>query len=327
MDFSVQWRVLQNLMIMEVGRMDTKIDRTPSLTPAYGKKEEKVSTTTDSSPSTFQTMIEQKLDEIGRAQVAYKQYQDQGRTDLAADAHRWAEYQRQTLQKQGVPEEGYKQGVDLSARFIAKHGRIQAGMYDPIQHGETFRADYKQWAAQIGVTVVTPPAPQASIQANPKPNPYEKSVSPHSVSAAKHPGKTLQSAPKTVQGWIEKAAKTVGVNPNLLAAIAKQESGFNQNEYSSDGAIGLFQLMPSTAHSLGVNPHDPFENTLGGAKYIKDKLNKYNDVKLALAAYNAGPGRVDQTIRHVGSTDWKLIESHLPKQTQGFVRKVMSYYG
>jgi soluble lytic murein transglycosylase-like protein len=288
--------------------MDTKIDRNPSLPPIYGKQETGKNVANQST-SSFQDMVEEKMNEIGRSQVAYNQYLSKGRTDLAAGAHHWAEYQRQALHQLGVSEESYKEGVDLSSRFLEKNGQIPAGIYDPSKLGQTYRSDYKQWAAKVGVNVASPSIPAP------------KQGQAHLL------GKTLQSAPKAVQGWIQKAAKSAGVDPNLLAAIAKQESGFNQNEYSSEGAIGLFQLMPSTAQSLGVNPHDPYENTLGGAKYIKDKLNKYNDVKLALAAYNAGPGRVDQVIRHVGSRDWKSIESHLPKQTQGFVRKVLSYYG
>ena len=86
------------------------------------------------------------------------------------------------------------------------------------------------------------------------------------------------------------------IDPDFIRSVIKAESGFHQNAVSRKGARGLMQLMPGTASQLGVaNPFDPNSNVEGGTKYLRDLLEKYNfDVNKALAAYNAGPKRVDQ---------------------------------
>jgi hypothetical protein len=100
------------------------------------------------------------------------------------------------------------------------------------------------------------------------------------------------SAPIGLNQMIGQAAKQEGVPPKLLAALVHQESGGNQNAISPTGAIGLTQLEPATAKSLGVNPHDAMQNLLGGARYLAQQLKTFGSVPLALAAYNAGPGAV-----------------------------------
>ncbi|MCW2522327.1 MAG: lytic transglycosylase, partial [Frankiales bacterium] len=82
--------------------------------------------------------------------------------------------------------------------------------------------------------------------------------------------------------------------PGLLAAVAQTESGGNPTAVSPAGAQGLMQLMPSTAAGLGVNPWDPAQSVQGAAQLLSGYLQKYGSVPLALAAYNAGPGAVDQ---------------------------------
>ena len=92
------------------------------------------------------------------------------------------------------------------------------------------------------------------------------------------------------------AANTYHVPKDLIKAIAKAESDFNPNATSGAGAQGIMQLMPATARELGVtDSYDPYQNIMGGTKYISQMLEKYNgNVSLALAAYNAGSNNVEK---------------------------------
>src|SRR5215469_16366653 len=103
----------------------------------------------------------------------------------------------------------------------------------------------------------------------------------------------LGAAAGSVQDQITSAAIAAGVDPALALAVAQQESGFNQSAVSPAGAIGIFQLMPSTAAGLGVNPYDQTQNIQGGVEYLAQMLAQFpGRPDLALAAYNAGPGAV-----------------------------------
>ncbi len=125
------------------------------------------------------------------------------------------------------------------------------------------------------------------------------------------------SCPDNLESYFKEASEKYNVDINLLKAIAKAESGFNAGAVSSAGAIGVMQLMPSTAKSLGVsNAYNAYENIMGGAKLIASNIKKYNgDISLALAAYNAGGGNVD---KYGGIPPFK--------ETQNYVKKVMNYY-
>jgi soluble lytic murein transglycosylase-like protein len=92
---------------------------------------------------------------------------------------------------------------------------------------------------------------------------------------------------------LTQAAAAANVSPALLSALVWQESRWNQAAVSPKGAVGLAQLMPGTARDLGVNPADPAANLTGGARYLRQLLDQFDgNVENALAAYNAGPGRV-----------------------------------
>lgn len=103
-------------------------------------------------------------------------------------------------------------------------------------------------------------------------------------------------APHELRDYIDAVAKREGFTPDLLRAVIDRESGFRPCAVSAKGAQGLMQLMPETAAELGVaDPFDARQNIAGGARFLSQLLEKYRgDIALALAAYNAGPARVDR---------------------------------
>ena len=126
----------------------------------------------------------------------------------------------------------------------------------------------------------------------------------------------LPLANQSLSGLIGNASQKYQVDPKLLSAIAEVESGGNQDETSSAGAIGVMQLRPDTAASLGVNPYDKQQNIEGGAKYLRQMLDTFGgDVSKAVAAYNAGP----QAVKDYGG-----IPPY--KETQNYVNKVLDIY-
>lgn len=90
------------------------------------------------------------------------------------------------------------------------------------------------------------------------------------------------------------AARKHGVPEDLFLRLVQRESGWNPGAVSHKGATGLAQLMPATARKLGVDIHDPLENLEGGARYMRMMYDRFGSWRLALAAYNAGPGAVEQ---------------------------------
>jgi soluble lytic murein transglycosylase-like protein len=136
-------------------------------------------------------------------------------------------------------------------------------------------------------------------------------------------GNTLASGSAAPGGaeWLEKivqqSATVHNVDPNLVRAIIKVESNFNPHAVSRKGAMGLMQLMPSTAKSLNVtNPYDPAQNVDAGVRHFKQLLDSYNgNVELSLAAYNAGAGAVQRS-------------RGVPRysETQNYVKRITSLY-
>jgi len=123
--------------------------------------------------------------------------------------------------------------------------------------------------------------------------------------------------PAQIDSLVNDNAQSQNVDPALIKAIIANESGFNANATSKVGAQGLMQLMPGTAAGLGVtDAYDPAQNVAGGTKYIKGLLDHFNgDVRLAVAAYNAGPGAVE---KYGGVPPYA--------ETQNYVQNVLSSY-
>jgi len=130
--------------------------------------------------------------------------------------------------------------------------------------------------------------------------------------------RALSSGCTELDSIFEAAGQKYNLSPDLLKAVAKVESTFRPHVVSKSGAMGIMQLMPGTAKYLGVDdPFDPEQNIMGGTRYLRENLDRFDgDIKLALAAYNAG---------------WPAVKKHggIPpfRETQAYVPKVLGYFG
>jgi soluble lytic murein transglycosylase-like protein len=117
------------------------------------------------------------------------------------------------------------------------------------------------------------------------------------------------TAPRAMGAAVRAAAARYGLAPELLDAVARQESGYRAGAVSRTGAIGVMQLMPETARALGVDPWDPVSNINGGAAYLRAQLDRFGgQIDLALAAYNAGPAAVE---RHAGVPPYRETRAYI----------------
>jgi soluble lytic murein transglycosylase-like protein len=132
---------------------------------------------------------------------------------------------------------------------------------------------------------------------------------------------TRRQAPRPPPGWqydgiVLLASRQHELPPALIKAVIAAESGFNPQAISHKGAQGLMQLMPDTSASLGVeDPLRPDQNVRGGVRYLRHLVDRYGDLSLALAAYNAGPTAVD---RYGGIPPYR--------ETRAYVKRVLTYY-
>lgn len=155
--------------------------------------------------------------------------------------------------------------------------------------------------------------PQAYAAEKPPPRKvFNTDAHPDAVST---PG-YVQGTPDWVKPIIQKAAEKHNIPTMLLSALLKQESGFNPNAGSSAGAQGIAQFMPATAKGMGVDPFDPESAIMGAAQYLRRSWDKFGKPELALAAYNAGGGAVNQ---YGGIPPYK--------ETQNYVKNIMAMIG
>lgn len=130
------------------------------------------------------------------------------------------------------------------------------------------------------------------------------------------------SVAKTVSQLVAEAGTAQGLPEEFVLSVAKVESGFRAEAISSKGALGAMQLMPGTATAFGVNPQDPAQNALGGAKYLRQLLLLYQgDARKALAAYNAGPGAVK---RFGGVPPYQETQAYIDKVLREYERRKSS---
>ncbi|MBQ8458981.1 lytic transglycosylase domain-containing protein [bacterium] len=118
-----------------------------------------------------------------------------------------------------------------------------------------------------------------------------------------------------VKAAIVKHSIEMGVDPAIMLSIAKSESGFRQEARSPRGAVGVFQLMPSTARRMGLNPYTLEGNVKGGVMYYKSMYKMFGSMELALAAYNAGPGNVKK---------YRAVPPF--RETKRYVTRIMADY-
>jgi soluble lytic murein transglycosylase-like protein len=193
----------------------------------------------------------------------------------------------------------------------------------PARHTEAPRSTLKYWSSKENRWKPVPP-PNAAVMRAAKSAAAEvdeylghdsSRSAADKIATANFRGPLATSG--DVDSAIEQAAARHNVDPNLVRAVVKVESNFNPNAVSRKGAMGLMQLMPATARQLKVkNPFDPEQNVDAGVRHLKQLLESYGgDVKLTLAAYNAGAGAVARS-------------SGVPHyaETQNYVRRITNLY-
>jgi len=167
------------------------------------------------------------------------------------------------------------------------------------------------------LTVLLPGAAQAEVQVKTLADGSKLIFNENETQRARRTARTLVSVPSPEIGvLIDRHARRQGLSPRLVQAVMQVESGYNPRALSSKGAMGLMQLMPDTARMLRVtDPWDPDQNIRGGTIYLRQMLQRFGNMTMALAAYNAGPTVV---ARYDGVPPYR--------ETRNFVRRVLGLY-
>ena len=214
----------------------------------------------------------------------------QGLLSSSGQANAMKRYQQVTNYINGVPAKG-EQTPKTSDIQLPNASSIQS--FDKVLQS-TAKAQFGTLLKNRGISSV-----DASIYTNPNVNFNKRATRDEIIS------------------MIDDTSAKYGVDAKLIKALVKQESGFNPTAKSKAGALGLMQLMPSTAKGLGVkDPLDAKQNIEGGVKYVKSLLNRFDgNIILALAAYNAGPNAVK---KYNGIPPYK--------ETQNYVKSILKNY-
>ena len=220
-------------------------------------------------------------------------------------------------------ENGRKVYVNEPAPVQEHAPRARRSQVSQIQSSQGQRSSLVYWSSKESRWKPVPSAGTASMQAArsaaAEVSQYFGHESAQSANAriVAANARGHQASQDEIDSSIVMAAARHNVDPNLVRAVVKVESNFNSNAVSRKGAMGLMQLMPSTARSLNVkNPFDPAQNVDAGVRHLKQLLESYGgDVDLTLAAYNAGAGAVARS-------------SGVPRyaETQNYVRRITSLY-
>ena len=192
----------------------------------------------------------------------------------------------------GLFSPGVRSLLTASALSVALAVPAQADVLEIDPSGEA------RWVAGHGGEVPTPSA---------------EAVAASGSFAEGRPSLAAQAVPARYAAKVHELSARFDLSPALIEALVWQESRWRAHAVSPAGARGLAQLMPGTARELGVDPDDPFANLEGGARYLRQQLDRFGgDVEKALAAYNAGPGRV-------------MAANGIPaiRETQNYVAAVM----
>lgn len=189
-------------------------------------------------------------------------------------------------------------------------GRIQISD-SPVHEG--FRKITPEGKSQFGVVESSAPAPGSGA-----PAPGRAAVPAPAPAGDPFPADLYEVDDSKYGRLIREAALENGLDPALVRAVVKVESDFNPRCVSRAGAQGLMQLMPVTAKEVGCDdPFDPAKNLRGGSRYLRKMIDRFGDLDLALAAYNAGPGRVERAGRKIPEI----------RETVNYVKKVNHYFG
>lgn len=218
----------------------------------------------------------------------------------------------QSTESIGVSTESISKEIEFQKQLIAKEidSEIQVALNELNSFSSNFSTSSKQPVGQQDSTSQIPPR-EADIQ-------IEKTTNNTKPSNETISSKTNIEINSTnifkYDATISRVSKKYNVPESLIHSVIKAESGYDEKAKSGVGALGLMQLMPATAASLGVkNPLNATENIEGGVKYLSQMITRYDgNVTLALAAYNAGPGNVD---KYGGVPPFE--------ETQNYIKKIL----